>query len=580
MTDDPSKARDPLIAVEIPRTAEMAIFAATFPTDIYLLGAAYYALEELGEWGDDEASNDDKRSALKRALGKSWRRILQALDWPSSSVPYSEQKEAIRSAASEPSKTDGMLAADAELANELEAAGFDQVEDFRASRRAALKDFEEGKEDEANLWTFWLSVDPIGIGAIKGQCLLAKALWPSIRRERKSIAGRSKKPSSTARLFPAPVEQAPVTYSRNVAGSKRGAEASRRKGSVGVLSKFENAKQGGGLPGLKALSLTLPAGQVSIPWDPETGGLYAALETLNAQLGIRATRDVLVTLFQAWTSRARLGEPFWIFATEHATHSGLDGKNAATQVVERFGQLNSTRLRAEYTDGTVIDSPVVAVLETASGRGGLACRVVLNTAIHRGIAEADGKLGRYWVPYPTKLLSTAANPQLDAAAFAIGQAIRAQRGRKKRPEITQKMSSVWESLGIATRPDRNKQTQAGSQTKGVYEALAGAEFIEPPSIRGDGDWADPDAVLVCRPSDDIYQAARGKGGMTLPTWIPATGDQLSTWIDTHHSTLKELAEFTGLSTRTLRRASGRGALPLTSEVRSALRAALWGGEDS
>ena len=67
------------------RIAEHAIGAATMPTDIHDLIAARQALECLGEWGEGKASeiaNDDKRSALKRAVGGAWRRILKTMNWP------------------------------------------------------------------------------------------------------------------------------------------------------------------------------------------------------------------------------------------------------------------------------------------------------------------------------------------------------------------------------------------------------------------------------------------------------------------------------------------------------------------
>jgi len=106
---------------------------------------------------------------------------------------------------------DGMLLADALLADELDKVGFADAYTFRESLSEALSEFKEGKRDAAKLWSVWLPfTDDQSNTTDLARNLLAGALWPEVKKRRVEHLPALVRVVATDMLLPAMSRQLPI----------------------------------------------------------------------------------------------------------------------------------------------------------------------------------------------------------------------------------------------------------------------------------------------------------------------------------------------------------------------------------
>jgi len=304
------------------------------------------------------------------------------------------------------------------------------------------------------------------------------------------------------------------------------------------------------------------------------------LVRIAARYGIAAVRDLLGLYLFTWAARAPAGDSLWWWPDEHLALTGLaQGKDGRRRLRTWLSRMKQTRLKVHYATGNPLSGPVV----TESATDGSAYRLHLHPALYRGVANEEGRPGKYWWPVSVNLLRLPADRsagKVHVLAVVLGQQWRGElRKTPDAPPVARiNVARLAEKLAIRPQGGRNLERRAADTLRATLDAgkeggLVGDYRVE----RGSLDALS--GVLVVTPGEEAMRI-REEGVIPKAAWLPATGGDVAEWLRRMALTKAAAGDRLGIPGPTLRRVcSTHRNRPLPPKVRAAFRRALWPGID-
>lgn len=313
----------------------------------------------------------------------------------------------------------------------------------------------------------------------------------------------------------------------------------------------------------------------------DTDGISNPLLAVARKYGQAAVRDLLGIYLLTFARSASADELIWWWPDEHLEAMGRKPtKDNKEELIRRMDAMQRTRLEVQYPKGRPLKGPLVAFTATDT----VARQIKLHPALYKGIKHEDGSLGTWWWWGPLELLAMPADRgagRVHTFAVATGHFWRSslRDGEIKPARVS--AARLVDYLGIRGRAGEEGKhyttdTNAARTLQTTLEAAKEAGSLGQWEI-DHGRLEDLSAVLVLRPSAEALELIKGTRRIERPAFLPATGTELTSWLQRNDWSATEAGERIGVAGSTMRRSAAYGVRPLPDNVRRALRRYLWPG---
>lgn len=313
--------------------------------------------------------------------------------------------------------------------------------------------------------------------------------------------------------------------------------------------------------------------QLKLPFYKE--GLSPLL-AVQRQYGHAAVRDLIALLALAWADRKTTDEQFWWWVDEHLRFTGRNPTKENRQQMRRWlKEMEGTWLEARYRRGAALTGKLVNVVRQEKGKG--AFLLLPHDALYRGIVDREAP---YWWPVPTELLRLPANRTAGPVyglAVVFGQLWRTRLGKPGPTTGRIGAKLLADKLGVRGRAAdstrRKRDTRAADTLRRGLESGKDCGLIDHWTV--DGDLDSLSGTVSATPGEMALEVQRTRQ-LVRPAWLPATGEELDTWIAMGGGNAEAARHLEVRPARLRQVVTEYTGRPLPKPIREALWNYLWG----